>query len=133
MEIVADASAKLHLNPVQSDSLQLRPPSFARRNGQCSRERSRGDDLASHERRINLIIREQLHEMAQRRERTAEHVLSPAPVDELTIAMKRDFERGDILHPAIRAPTILRLGPISRAPCKAFAANVSAGVNFQFG
>src|SRR5579884_1026500 len=84
-------SNELHFNSIKFDAFEFRPPRVSAHNWQRPSKRARADDLAGAEGRVGVFC-EQLHQMPQRRQRTAEHVLSLPAVGELAVAIERNFK-----------------------------------------
>src|ERR1044072_8201243 len=86
--ILRSCETDAHRRQVQP--VQLRMPYFAGRDGKGAGDRAGGNDLAGGKRRVVPIRRQQVVEMAQRGERSVQHVARLAPVAPLTVATEDD-------------------------------------------
>src|SRR5262245_6389077 len=81
---------KPQLDLIKPDPLQRRAPRLPCRHRHGARERAGRYDLACGQRWVHWIARQQANKMAQRRERSIEHIGGMAAVDDLAVAQEVD-------------------------------------------
>ena len=85
-------SSEADTDAVKRDAREFGRPCLAGWNWKCTRQRSRRDDLAGCEWRIDLIACENIDEMTQCRHRSTQHIRSATVIDDRAVALQIDFE-----------------------------------------